>query len=320
MAKPRIRSIKPEYWTDGKILRLPDSPALFFIAFWNFCEDDGKMQFDLQEIKGRMAGRWNLGQIRNYLRQLSLMGLVRVGCDSQACSRLTRGSLATEQRHEFGPQCRLGWLRVGTWKHQRIDKPNRPDVDIESIQWLGESDSANALGILPKRPRSLLPDRIGWDGMGSDGILPGGVQAPAPAVVDLPFAEAPAPKPKRPTGVTNATWEAYSQAYLERHGAEPVRNKTVNGQLANLVARLGAHEAPSVAAFYVRHNDQFYCKAMHQVNLLVRDAEKLRTEWLTGRQMTTTQARQVDQRQSNANSFAIAAERIAAREREKGNE
>ena len=43
---------------------------------------------------------------------------------------------------------------------------------------------------------------------------------------------------------------------------------------------------------------------MHPTNLLLRDAEKLRTEWATGRQVTRTQAAQVDRTQTNANAFA----------------
>jgi hypothetical protein len=83
-----------------------------------------------------------------------------------------------------------------------------------------------------------------------------------------------------------------------------VRNATVNGQLANLVSRLGGEEAPAVAAFYVRSNDRRYVGAGHSVGMLVQDAEKLRTEWATGRQSTATQAIQADKTQANFNAFA----------------
>ena len=90
---------------------------------------------------------------------------------------------------------------------------------------------------------------------------------------------------------TTATWEAYSQAYQGRYGTEPVRNQKVNGQLANLVKRLGQDEAPAVAAFFVNHNGRFYVQGMHQVDLLLRDAEKLRTEWVTRQQPVSRPAR-----------------------------
>ena len=89
-------------------------------------------------------------------------------------------------------------------------------------------------------------------------------------------------------------WEAYAAAYQARYGADPVRNATVNGQLANFVKRIGQDEAPQVAAFYVGHAGRMYVQAMHPLNLLVRDAEKLRTEWATGRIQTETKARNTD--------------------------
>ncbi|WP_239058846.1 hypothetical protein GL267_002960 [Acidithiobacillus ferrianus] len=90
---------------------------------------------------------------------------------------------------------------------------------------------------------------------------------------------------------TTATWEAYSQAYQGRYGTEPVRNQKVNGQLAHLVKRLGQDESPAVAAFFVNHNGRFYVQGMHQVDLLLRDAEKLRTEWVTRQQPVNRQPR-----------------------------
>ena len=91
----------------------------------------------------------------------------------------------------------------------------------------------------------------------------------------------------RVTGKSVATWDAYASAYACRYGVMPVRNQTVNSCLSRLVDRLGAEDAPHVAAFYVTHNAQWYVSKMHPVNLLLADAEKLRTEWATGTKMTS---------------------------------
>jgi hypothetical protein len=99
-------------------------------------------------------------------------------------------------------------------------------------------------------------------------------------------------------------WVAYSGVYASRYGAQPVRNAKVNKLLCLLVERLGADEAPHVAAFYVSHQNRLYVSAGHAVDLLVRDAEKLRTEWATNRQVTATQAMQADKTQTNFNAFA----------------
>jgi hypothetical protein len=60
-----------------------------------------------------------------------------------------------------------------------------------------------------------------------------------------------------------------------------------------------AEDAPLVAGFFVTHQDAYYVKHMHQVWLLLRDAAKLHTEWVTGRKMTGAQARQAETHDSN---------------------
>lgn len=116
---------------------------------------------------------------------------------------------------------------------------------------------------------------------------------------------------------TAPLWQAYSQTYRQRYGVNPVRNAKVNGQFSQLLKRLGAEESPHVAAHYVRHNKQLYVSAKHSVDLLLRDAEGLRTEWATNTMTTNAEARQLDARQGNFNAFApLLAE---AREKEKAN-
>lgn len=95
---------------------------------------------------------------------------------------------------------------------------------------------------------------------------------------------------------TAPTWESYAEAYVSRYGAAPVRNAKVNGTLARLIERLGESEAPQVAAFYVSHNKPFYVQARHPTELLLRDAEGLRTEWATGVKATTGEARNAERR------------------------
>ena len=98
------------------------------------------------------------------------------------------------------------------------------------------------------------------------------------------------------------TWAAYCDAFFNRYGTMPVRNKTVNSQVKNFVQRLGYVESPAVAAFYVQHPQSFYVKSKHQFGMALKDAEGLRTEWATNRTVTDTQARQGDRMAANANS------------------
>ena len=131
-----------------------------------------------------------------------------------------------------------------------------------------------------------------------------GCAGPA-AAEPTPTAKAKAaPKPSEASqSAASKAWALYSAAYVRRHGAEPVRNAKTNGQFGQLVARLGTEEAGLVAAFFVGHDNAYYVRCMHDVNALLRDAEKLRTEWATNRKVTSTQAQQVDRTATNRNAF-----------------
>lgn len=135
--------------------------------------------------------------------------------------------------------------------------------------------------------------------------VPGGVLTPP----EPP--EVAAPKPRRaarnPPGNREAkstpVWQAYAEAYRLRYGVEPVRNAKANALLAQFVDRLGGDESPAVAAWYVAQSRGLYVAAKHAIDLLLRDAEGLRTEWATGRAMTDTQARQADRTAAIGNTF-----------------
>lgn len=109
-----------------------------------------------------------------------------------------------------------------------------------------------------------------------------------------------------------AAWLAYSDAYAERYAVPPVRNAKANAAIKGFVRRIGVTEAPDVARFFVGHCDAFYARRCHDVGLLQSDAEKLRTEWATGRAVTSLAARQ----QERAGTMAgIVGEIIAERAR-----
>lgn len=47
----RIRTIKPDFWTDEKIVELPFEARLFFIGSWNFADDNGNLQRSAKKLK-----------------------------------------------------------------------------------------------------------------------------------------------------------------------------------------------------------------------------------------------------------------------------
>lgn len=47
----RIRSIKPEFWTDEKVVELSAFARLLFIGIWNFCDDEGRLAYSPKRMK-----------------------------------------------------------------------------------------------------------------------------------------------------------------------------------------------------------------------------------------------------------------------------
>ena len=123
----------------------------------------------------------------------------------------------------------------------------------------------------------------------------------------------PASKTKSLSRAASAdTWEAYSRAYLRRYSVEPTRNQKVNSQLAQFCKRVPLEEAPDIASFYLRHNNAYYIRTAHSTDALLKDAEKLRTEWQTGHKVTNKRALQDEATATNFDN-AEEAKRILRR-------
>jgi len=98
----------------------------------------------------------------------------------------------------------------------------------------------------------------------------------------------------RVIGKTVPVWNAYKTAYRERYKEDPVDNARTRGMLARFLTFVPEEEAPDIAAFYLTHNEPWYVKKRHPVNLLLADAEGLRTQWATGIKSTTSEAKNAE--------------------------
>jgi hypothetical protein len=126
-----------------------------------------------------------------------------------------------------------------------------------------------------------------------------GAKAPVPKVTtgsSLTLTNPPTDESTSPP--TNPVWAAYSEAYEVRYRAPPVRNARVNSLLTQFIARVPKDEAPAIAAWYLRSDRGLYAAARHPVDLLLRDAEALRTDWATGTQRSDNEARRGDRKQA----------------------
>jgi hypothetical protein len=177
------------------------------------------------------------------------------------------------------------YVQISNWLiHQKIDKPSPSKIPAfdEKYRILSNPRECSSLD-----QGSRTKDQGGDQGVGED---------------QVPNLLQPAENPPA-APVTAGVWNSYSDAYKRRYGAEPVRNAKVNGQLSQLVKRLGSDEAPGVAAWYVASNNRFYVQKRHAVDCLLADAEGLRTEWATNRRVTETGAREADRLQATGDMW-----------------
>ena len=102
---PRIRSIKPEFWTSGQVLECSTNARLLFIGLWNFCDDQGRHALRAKQIKAEVfpADDFTADDI---------LGMI---------DELASNDLITLYEHESQQ-----FLQVNGWHHQRIDKPQAP--------------------------------------------------------------------------------------------------------------------------------------------------------------------------------------------------
>lgn len=280
----RIRTIKPEFFTSDDIVSMSPLARLFYVSLW--CEADRE---------GRLA--WNV----RTLKMRYLPG-DDIEIESVAAELVERG-LVVLYSHEGKTYAHIPTFA----EHQVINNKERPST-------LPDPMACEAIDAPFTRESGVQGERKGKEGKGTEGTeqLCAGVLPLTPAEnLPVPIKPRSTAKPKEPAP-TSQIWDAYRQAYAQRYGVDPVRNAKVNGQLAQLLQRLGAEEAVAVAAWFVWHNDRWYVSKMHAVDCLLRDCEKLRTEWATGKTMTQRQASEADRRQATGSMAQSLADKLRA--------
>ncbi len=101
---PRIRSIKPEFWTSADVMECSTNARLLFIGLWNFCDDAGRHSDSAKQVKAEVfpGDDFDSDTIRGMLDELAQNGLiVRYTAESK------------------------DYFYLPGWHHQRIDKPQK---------------------------------------------------------------------------------------------------------------------------------------------------------------------------------------------------
>ncbi len=117
---------------------------------------------------------------------------------------------------------------------------------------------------------------------------------PSPAPKSELFFDPPkdlGPSKKVITERNRKIWESYRSAYLMRYKVEPVRNLTVNTQIANIGKRIGHERAVDLVEFFLSHNDSYYVKTQHTIGACLKDCESLHTQMLRNKPITGAAAR-----------------------------
>jgi hypothetical protein len=242
----RARNIKPGFFKN-EILGVQDPfVSLLFAGLWTLADKSGRLEDRPLRIKGELFPYRDGFDVNAHLTVLHLLGFIH---------RYQAGELALIEIVNFE-------------KHQN------PHHTEKRSEYPAYSECCVVTGITPLNTRYTPADSL----------------IPSTLIPDsLPTATAKTAAPKKQDTDLKAackkTWQSYAAAFFNRYGTEPVRNATVNSQVKSFVQRIGAEEAHQVAGWFVMHQENFYVRKGHTFGPLLADAEKLRTEWATGRRM-----------------------------------
>ena len=174
-----------------------------------------------------------------------------------------------------------------------------------------------------KSPTNQVTSNQGTNQVTSNQDLPEGSDKPNQTgtlvlVLDQtsgPRVEIPAdmPGPKDQTCKTFKAWANYAMAYRKRYQCWPVWNAAAGGMLGKLVDLLGADVAHSVAAYYLTINDARLINDYHSLKTLIAKAGAYHTQWMTGRKMNSTTARQMERTEANLSAAEQAAQMVLER-------
>lgn len=153
---PRIRTIKPEFWTSLTVTSLPLPVRLTFIGLWNFSDDAGRSVLEPRLLK---AAIWPLddevtaADVGSHLAALANVGLVQL--------------YDVEGRK---------YIQVSTWtEHQRVEKPRLSQLPPPP------DGGGEASPTFPRLDGEAYPlEGKGKEGNGKEGKGRGGEDAPTP--------------------------------------------------------------------------------------------------------------------------------------------
>jgi hypothetical protein len=297
----RARNIKPGFFKNEDLAECTPWARLCFIGLWTLADREGRLEDRPKRIKGELFA-FDAIEVEPLLQELEhRRGFIqRYRVSEQALIQILNFGKHQNPHHREAPSTLPapdGWV-------QRTAKPEACESSHDpKAQGLPEASP----GLSPHEvtlqgvqtvlnPESLFSDSGFSDSLRSDAPplsgASGAVAPPKPVKQKRTASKQPAP--------TNATWEAYSEAYERRYGVAPVDNAKVRGQLAAVLKCIPIEEAPQVARYFLSRDDDYFVKQGHTVGILLKQVEALRMQWATGVTSVTRDDRKGRQLQTAA--------------------
>jgi hypothetical protein len=296
---PRMRMLKPGFFSNENLAELPPLVRLLFAGLWTIADRAGRLEDRPKRIKAALIP-WDDLDVDKALDALA-----------NSPERFVIRYVANGRKY-------LQISNFAAHQHPHVNEP-KSEIPPPSASYslvvaspAPTLDSAEHQPSTGQAPTLISPTRAESESCNGVGVFGGvGVEDGSEAKASREVAFATPDAPRQEPGANPETaplrplaWESYSTAYEAKYRVKPVRNAKVNSQFAQLVKRLGAEDAPRVAAWYLSHAGALYVRSGHCVDLLLRDAEKLRTEWATGHRITETRARQEDRTATNVEGWS----------------
>lgn len=221
---PRIRTIKPEYWSDEKLSPLDDTTRLVFLGMISMADDAGRLLDNVKQIDAFIYPRTQ----RMAATAKAVQTLHRIG-------RIQRGVAANGQEV----------IQITNWiRHQKVDHPNNKAILPEIVAAYEVTDVREAFANGSRRTPvglALLPVPV---------PVPPTTDQNQDATLRAHFETAWAAYPKRPANPKGRAWKAY-QARVAA-GEDPV------AILAGVKAYAAYVEREAIPVKYIKHTATFF--------------------------------------------------------------
>lgn len=193
----RIRTIKPEFWTDEELSALPEATHILAAALLNHADDFGWFNANPALVRAACSPiREPSVSIPESLRSLQTIGYIRIG--TAPCGK------------RYGQVVKFS-------EHQRVSHATKSKIAVQSITW---DDFGNPPENFRSPPESFRPEQGTGNreqGTGIEAESPIGDLSPAPAapMACNPPAEQSPPEDSDPPGTPPCPVKRIIRAYHE---------------------------------------------------------------------------------------------------------